>query len=255
MKKYVLAVGFFWVSLNLLAQKIHAHNDYLNAKPFYTAFEAKANSIEVDVFLENGKLMVAHTKEEIKAKNTLSSLYLDPLSMVYNGIENLQILIDIKTEPIETLDAVIAELKKYPTLINSQVRFVISGERPALSLYATYPDFIYFDHQNIEDLEPEKNPKIALMSFRFGDFTAWDGLKSIPMEDKAILKAQIQAIHDLGYAIRFWGSPDTPLAWQAFRTMGVDYINTDQVKRCWAFLNLDPKRLKTKHNAKKRVNK
>ena len=236
MNKYILGLCLLMWCGELKAQKIHAHNDYLNPKPFYGAFEARANSIEVDVFLVNGKLMVAHTEAEIQAKNTLESLYLKPLENMYKKTKQLQILIDIKTEPMATLDAVIKTLKKYPNLIKSEVRIVISGKRPPKSQYGSYPDFIYFDHQSLDDLSNQKDPKIALLNFSFKEFSDWDGLSPLPIETETLLKAQIKATHDSGYPIRFWGCTDTPLVWQTFTSLGIDYINTDQVQKCRAFL-------------------
>ena len=44
----------------------HAHNDYVHAVPFYTAFNAGFGSIEADIFPVNGILCVAHSKTEIQ---------------------------------------------------------------------------------------------------------------------------------------------------------------------------------------------
>ena len=48
--------------------QIFAHNDYVRAKPFYTAYELGVGYIEADVYLIDGKLLVAHQRREIDAR-------------------------------------------------------------------------------------------------------------------------------------------------------------------------------------------
>ena len=38
--------------------------------------------------------------------------------------------------------------------------------------------------------------------------------------------------HKTGKPIRFWGSPDTVNAWETFRELGIDIINTDRPEAC-----------------------
>ena len=60
--------------------KIHSHNDYRQNVPFWKAFGAEVQSIEVDVFYLDEKLMVAHEVSEVKQYKTLERLYLNPLN-------------------------------------------------------------------------------------------------------------------------------------------------------------------------------
>ena len=53
---------------------IHSHNDYAQKRPFWGAYEAGADSIEADVFLVDGDLLVAHSRRELKKENTLRRL-------------------------------------------------------------------------------------------------------------------------------------------------------------------------------------
>src|SRR5947209_11603808 len=57
---------------------LHAHNDYLHERPLSDALEHGFCSVEADVHLVAGKLLVAHEIEAVKADRTLQSLYLDP---------------------------------------------------------------------------------------------------------------------------------------------------------------------------------
>ena len=57
----------------------HAHNDYEHARPLAEALERGFCSVEADVYLVEGRLLVAHDRKDVKPERTLASLYLDPL--------------------------------------------------------------------------------------------------------------------------------------------------------------------------------
>jgi alkaline phosphatase len=80
MKFKILFLYLMVKSTCIFAQKVHSHNDYLQKKPFWTAYQAGAESIEVDVFLKNNTLFVAHSEKEIKEVNTLTAMYFEPIS-------------------------------------------------------------------------------------------------------------------------------------------------------------------------------
>lgn len=227
---------------NVFAQKIHSHNDYVQPRPFWEAYEAGAKSIEADVFLVDGKLYVAHEKNEINPERTLEKLYLEPLNKVVKARkrQELQILIDLKTSAEPTLQAVTEAIAKYPKLARAHskkkyIKFVISGNRPPISEYTKYPAYIFFDHQSLKDLQNGDKSKIALVSFSFGSYSKWKGDKPMTDEEKLKLKTIIDNIHVYGYPIRFWATPDTPLAWQTLFDLSVDFINTDQPKASRSF--------------------
>jgi alkaline phosphatase len=103
----------------------HAHNDYENAIPSYMAYGEGFGSIEADIFLENGELIVAHDTKEVQLHRTLQEYYIQPLLAAVkrnNGFpygdssRQLQMLIDIKTDAVPTLNALIAALSGYPQL-------------------------------------------------------------------------------------------------------------------------------------------
>lgn len=54
---------FLWV--NGQDTVVHSHNDYVQDVPFWKAISAGVSSVEADVFLMDGKLMVTHEKERI----------------------------------------------------------------------------------------------------------------------------------------------------------------------------------------------
>ena len=52
----------------------HSHNDYEKASPFREAWSNQFGSIEADIFLDNGELVVAHDREQVKKRFTLEIL-------------------------------------------------------------------------------------------------------------------------------------------------------------------------------------
>src|SRR5688572_31979100 len=59
--------------------RAHAHNDYEHTRPLIDALEFGFCSVEADIWLVNGQLLVAHDLKDAKAGRTLQALYLDPL--------------------------------------------------------------------------------------------------------------------------------------------------------------------------------
>ena len=84
----------------------HSHNDYLRQQPLWDALSLGFISIEVDIHLVGGALLVGHGAEDLDASKTLRSLYLDPLrdhvrehdGWVYPSQQSLDLVIDIKTD-------------------------------------------------------------------------------------------------------------------------------------------------------------
>jgi alkaline phosphatase len=112
----------------------HSHNDYEQAQPFFLAYQEKFGSIEADIHLVNGKILVAHDSKDVTVDKTLEKLYLDPLadfikknngSPYSDPYRTLQLLIDQKTEAVSTLNALIQVLKKYPSIINNKKMFTV----------------------------------------------------------------------------------------------------------------------------------
>lgn len=229
---------------------MHSHNDYLQNVPFYTAYGAGCASIEADVFVQNGKLCVAHEAKDIDEKRTLKALYLDPLKkqMEMNGGKAyadgkpLQLLIDLKMGYKETLRVLIDELKDYATCFDvannpSAVRVVITGNQPAPSEFEEYPQWMFFDGNLAVNYTPSQSKRITMVSVPFMFFTKWNGLGRMVKEEYDKVKEVIDKIHADGKQVRFWGCPDTKTAWNTFIKMGVDYLNTDRPNELSLFLS------------------
>lgn len=221
---------------------LHSHNDYEQSVPFMPAWKAGFGSIEADIWLHNGRLLVAHTHQSLSPERTLESLYLQPLLKVARANRPVQLMIDIKTDSIATLDSLVALLQRYPALQQSGIRWVISGNRPPVSRYNSYPSWILFDGELSKTYPVEVLPKIAMISGPLADYTAWNGKGVLMEQEKSRLVQLIQHVHSLHKPIRFWGAPDVVNAWYQFMHLGIDYINTDHIEGASSFINQLPSR-------------
>lgn len=228
------------------AANIHAHNDYDHNIPFTQAYGLQLGSIEADVHLIRDTLFVAHSSRELKRNVLFGSSYLAPLAngvrtlkgRVYaDSLRQLQLLVDIKTDSLETLEAVIRAVKEFPELTGtSSLHIVITGRQPEPRFFDRYPSWISFDGRIDDPRYTRNTAKIALFSADFSKYSKWKGDGPIPESDLPRIREAIRLAHSLHRPFRFWGVPDNPLTWQTMMDLGVDYINTDQIARAAAFL-------------------
>ena len=72
MKHFLFCMLLIATGYQLTAQpRIHAHNDYQQALPLTNALRNNVFSIEADVYLRNGQLVVAHTAKDVAAAPSL----------------------------------------------------------------------------------------------------------------------------------------------------------------------------------------
>ena len=251
--RFFIAMGVILYCFPLFAQiklysvaNAHSHNDYENPVPFHTAYNAGFGSIEADIFLQNGDLIVAHDTIELKKHRTLEEYYLIPLFYAVqknNGhaypdtAKQLQMLIDIKTDSINTLNKLIEILKQIPLLSNNKsLKWVVTGNRPAPELFNQYPSFISFDGELHKEYSKQALAKIAMLSDDFKSYAQWNGKNNIPESQKSILKSEINKAHHLNKPVRFWDAPDNMNTWRLLMQLKVDFINTDHINELANFL-------------------
>ncbi len=224
---------------------LHSHNDYDRSDPFYKAFDAGFGSIEADIFLQNGKLLVAHEITELENRRNLESMYLKPIQKVIrkNGSylsaghkRTLILLIDIKSAARPALDTLVQVLKKYPELTESPVlKITISGNRPPLQEWNLFPPFIYFDGIAGRPYPDSLLNRLALFSDNFKSYSSWTGVGSIDEKEKQKLLSAIEYAHKLNKMVRFWNAPDSENAWAEFIKLGTDLMNTDHTEEAAAY--------------------
>jgi alkaline phosphatase len=235
----IMAQTAFAQPVTYTTANAHSHNDYEKPFPFTAAWNEGFGSVEADLHLINDTLWVAHNKAIPGIDPTFEHAYLQPLqaAIAKDKIRQLQLLIDIKTEAVATIDKVIATLRKYPTLINnSSIRFVISGGRPDPAVWNKYPAFIWFDGNLGQVYSKEALSKIGLLSADFHKYTDWNGKGRVPARQLDTIQQLITAAHNLGKPVRFWATPDNINAWYHLMRWKVDYLNTDRTAAMGHFL-------------------
>lgn len=218
------------------AASVHSHNDYMRNIPFWEAAAAQCASIEADVIMVGDTLFVAHEKASIRAGRTLEALYLEPIKLAVNLKfslpANLQLLVDCKTDAAQTLPALIRSCEKYRDYLSggtkgTTIRIVVSGNRPNPRDYDQSPAYLFFDHQSLDDLDQISLKKVALVSVSFTSNFHWNGKRDLDESEKERIHQMADQVHRHQLPFRFWGTPDTPLAWQVLPGLGIDFINTD----------------------------
>jgi alkaline phosphatase len=206
--------------------------------------------MEADIFWHNGELLVAHTDSELVFHRTLEDLYLKPLQTfieknkghIYaDSTRRLQLMIDIKTDSSITLNKLVELLQKYPTLTRcSTLQIAISGNRPDVSAYTSYPAFIGFDGELNKEYPAAALARIVMMSADLKKYTRWNGKGNIPAPQWDSLQRVVARAHALKKPVRFWATPDFTNAWYQLMRLQVDYINTDSIKALADFLRKLP---------------
>jgi hypothetical protein len=234
----------------------HAHNDYLHLRPLLDALDNGFCSVEADIFLVDGKLLVAHSRVELRPDRTLQSLYLDPLrervaangGRVYRDGPIFTLLIDIKASGGEAFAVLNRMLAEYPEVFShfeegqfheQAVTVVVSGDRPQAAIAAAAPRYAAIDGR-LSDLQSELPAHLMpLISDNWRSHFRWRGNGPMPMDERDKLQHIIQTAHAKKRRVRFWASPDNPAVWAELRDAGADLINTDDLPGLRKFLTAE----------------
>ena len=234
--------------------RVHAHNDYGHKHPLFDALDQGFCSVEGDIHLIDGKLLIAHSTIDLNSKRTLQSLYLDPLrarikqngGRVYPNGPECVLLIDFKTAGEPTYAALREVLKEYSEFLTvfrdgkketNAVTVVLTGGYPRAALAADKVRYAGGDGK-LADLKT--NPPADLVPWISEDWSRlfkWRGNGPMPEEERKKLKEIVAQAHEQGRQVRFWGSPDKPDFWKELLADGVDLINTDDLSGFAEFYN------------------
>ena len=232
----------------------HAHNDYEHKRPLFDALDHGFASVEADIHLVDGQLLVAHDRDKVKPERTLQALYLDPLraraqrfgGRIYpNGDPTFYLLIDTKTDADETWVVLRKVLNDYADLLTGfdgskvtsrAVTVVLTGNRPRNQLPGEPIRQAGLDGQ-LPDLDDSNPNGIFLwMSEPWKPMFKWRGNGPIPADEKARLQEIVAKAHDRRMKVRFWDAPESPAFWRELRHDGVDLINADDLAGLEKFL-------------------
>src|SRR4051812_42879322 len=126
--------------------RAHAHNDYEHARPLVDALDQGFCSVEADIHLVQGHLLVGHDPRGLRPDRTLQSLYLEPLKKriaenggrVYRDGPTVTLMIDVKSDAAQSYAALKEALQPYAPLLTvfregriepGAITIVISGNR------------------------------------------------------------------------------------------------------------------------------
>ncbi|MEW4526550.1 phosphatidylinositol-specific phospholipase C/glycerophosphodiester phosphodiesterase family protein [Maioricimonas sp. JC845] len=231
----------------------HAHNDYRHPRPLLDALDHGFCSVEADIFLVDGQLLVGHDREELRPERTLQRLYLDPLrhrvqangGRVYENGPTVTLLIDIKEDGEATWAVLNRVLASYRSMLarveNGEyhpgaVQVVISGDRPKEAIAAESIRYAGIDGR-LSDLDSTLPAHLLpLISDRWTSHFRWSGEGEFPAEERGKLQSIVEQAHAAGRRVRFWATPEKPAVWRELSAAGVDHINTDRLAELEAFL-------------------
>jgi hypothetical protein len=231
----------------------HAHNDYWQKRPLIDALNSGFCSVEADVLLIDGELLVAHSSLEAANDKTLETLYLKPLAERVANNEgrihlrgpNVTLLIDIKSDGAATYAALEKLLAKYRDILSQTkdgmheeraVTVIISGNRPLEAIKASKPRYVGIDGR-LSDLK-SKDPAdlMPLISDNWRSHFKYRGQGAMSTEEKDKLADIVAKTHARGRRLRFWATPESPELWKELKLAGVDLIGTDELEKLAAFL-------------------
>lgn len=233
----------------------HAHNDYLNRPALFEALESGLVSVEADVHLMGGELIVAHVRPMVKNRTrSLENLYLKPLfehvaknnGKVYPNYDGpFYLMIDFKGGSVEMYDSLMVLLAKYRSMLSAMehdefkqgaVTVFLSGSRPADAVLRSEPKLAFLDGRP-SDLDKQQSADVMpMISDHYKSQVSWNGQGQIPPEEELKLRKLVSKVHAEGKKLRLWASPDQANAWKTFQRIGIDLINTDTPRKFSEFM-------------------
>lgn len=234
-------------------QEAHAHNDYQHARPLLDALDHGFCSIEADIFLIDGALLVAHDRKDVRPERTLEALYLAPLrarirengGRVFRDGPPITLLVDVKSEALSTYVALETVLATYADILTvfetgrerpGAVTVVVSGNRAPSEVERRSRRYSALDGRAGE---LDSSAPVALypwISDNWNKVSAWRGTGDFPAADLATVRSWVARAHARGRKLRFWNTPETAETWAILRDAGVDVIGTDDLPRLRDFL-------------------
>lgn len=241
MKSACLLIAVLIIQLTSFTQPlVHAHNDYQKPEPLFNALRLRVYSIEADVYLYNHRLLVAHDRNELDRAASLDSLYIRPIIELFRKHQGMisddssyapVLMIDIKEKGGEVIAELIKMLGPNRRIFDRElnpyaVKVVISGDRGEIPSWSSYPAYIFFDGRPRETYDPEILQRVAFISDSYFVYAAQADSTDLRIRRLA------EKVHGMGKLLRLWAIPDNPRSWKHLGELGVDIINTDQVKAC-----------------------
>jgi hypothetical protein len=226
--------------------RAHAHNDYLHPRPLQDALDCGFCSVEADIFLRNGSLLVAHESRETRPDRTLQALYLDPLrkrvrqnnGRVFPGGPEFTLLIDLKEDWRTLYPALRRVLVSYGDILSTfengnkhtnAIQVIISGNRDLKMFEGETVRYAAFDGDFSNVGDGISSTLVPWISINWKTQFTWNGMEAMPESERSHLKQLVTRVHAEHRLLRFWNAPDNLRSWGVLDEAGVDLINTDDL--------------------------
>lgn len=249
----VFVIGHWSLALAAPLPRAHSHNDYEHKRPLLDALDQGFASVEADIYLVEGKLLVAHDRKDLKPERTLQALYLDPLKarvaanggQVHAGGNGFTLLIDVKDNAAATYAVLREVLAGHSPMLTrftptnttpGAITVILSGNRPTEQVAAEPVRWCGIDGRFAELTTNPSPHLVPLVSDSWKTHFDWAKDGKLSDADRTKLRALVAQAHREGRKIRFWGAQDQPFMWREQFDAGVDFINTDKLAELRAFL-------------------
>ena len=225
-----------------LRQRVHSHNDYQQRHPLYDALDVGLYSVEADIWLEHGKVLISHLG--FSFKGSLEDLYLKPLQervdrlgSVYGDDRPFILWIDIKQSQ-EALEKAFSKiLAKYPMLTQftdqgvkpGAVTVILTGDVAPKTEYTNHTALRYAcrDSKIYNDRDPHADLRWQWYSLKW---SSW-------MKDSSKLAVLVSRIHRKGRKVRLWDVPTSETIWRAAFDAQTDLVGADDLPRMRRFVD------------------
>ncbi|KPV72176.1 uncharacterized protein RHOBADRAFT_47018 [Rhodotorula graminis WP1] len=234
----------------IVPKNIHSHNDYTRPVPLLDALAVGAKSVEADIHLVEGKLLVGHKSVSLTSSRTLEELYLDPIleiiklqnpaspfasgsetAALTNGVfdydpeQSLQLLLDYKTDPSALHPAVIDALAQFRalnllttfnstsgTLTTRPLTITCTGNCDLALVSSQTPLRDIFLDAPLEDIaNPAYTTAVTLMaSTSFKHMFGWLDSFDVDADKAQGIAELVHAAREKGIKTRFWETPSWP---------------------------------------------
>ena len=248
------------VSTPTVLPRAFAHRDSAHPSPLDDALSLGFPGIEVDVWLRDGVLLVGHDENELNPSMTLAGAYLEPLAsrvrartLLPGWTGSFLLVLDVKTDARATWRALDALLRDHPTMLTTwrdgreypgAVTVLISGNRATRLIARQRSRCAGYDGR-LPDLRRRwlrpSRAVVPLVSADWEKTIGWDGASRLSRRSRRRLARLVSDAHHQGRKIRFWATPDhrgnaRAAIWALLCDVGVDYINTDDLRGLAEFL-------------------
>ncbi|RJP21216.1 MAG: hypothetical protein C4527_23800 [Candidatus Omnitrophota bacterium] len=230
----------------------HAHNDYEHERPLLDALHNRFYSVEADIWLVDGDILVSHYARDYKGR--LQDLYLDPLQAIVEEKESVHgdgepfyLWLDLKDGSSELQTALHEMLSHYSmfsvftdtTATRGPVTAILTGDAKSKTSYMDRfsERRVIRDSNDYSPDDPAADNRWQWYALKWSNYIQWNGQDPFPDDQRQILISLVNDIHAKGRKVRFWSTPDAEGFWTLMLKCGIDLINTDKLDELNQFLH------------------